>query len=354
MRMAKLWLVASIWTAVIGCNKPDAEPVEDGLVGTIRIDGSSTIAPISMAVAELFLEKHPGIKVTVGVSGTGGGFKKFLDEQPSLRTDINDASRPIKPVEIERARELGVEFIELPVALDGIVVVVNPRNDFVNHLTVAELARIWKPGSQVNNWKDVRDGFPDLPLKLYGPGTDSGTFDYFTEAIVGEAKASRGDYTMSEDDNVIVQGVEGDAGALGYFGFAYYGSNRDKLKLLAVGPDAHSAVKPTPAAIRTGAYQPLSRPLLLYVNQASLERPAVAAFMNFYLESASEIVEHPKVNYVALSPEAYQVLARRLEKRITGSVLAAEQPAGPVNVVELYGEAATAGTKPAAGEQVVP
>lgn len=326
-----------------GCGGEQGANQADGLSGTVKIDGSSTVAPISMAAAELFNEKHPAVRVTVGVSGTGGGFKKFLDEQPALRTDINDASRPIRPVELERASSLGIEFIELPVALDGIAVVVNSRNNFVDYLTVEELKRIWSPGSQVKNWREVRDGFPDLPLKLYGPGTDSGTFDYFTEAIVGKEKSSRSDFTMSEDDNVLVQGVEGDAGAMGYFGFSYYESNRDKLKLVAVGPDAKSAVKPTLANIRSGEYQPLSRPLFMYINRQSLQRPPVSAFLDFFIKNAPDVVEHPKVNYVALTPEAYKVVTERLAKGLTGSVMAERKHTGPVDVAKLYST-----TRPAA------
>lgn len=309
---------------------------ESDLTGTVKVDGSSTVAPISMVAAELFGEKHPNVQVTVGVSGTGGGFKKFLEQQPSLRIDINDASRPIKPTELETARKLGIDFIELPIAKDGIAIVVNSKNTFVDHLTVDELKRMWEPGSKVNNWKEVRDGLPDVPLKLYGPGTDSGTFDYFTEAIVGKEKASRSDFTMSEDDNVLVQGVEGDLGAIGYFGFSYYEANRDKLKLLGVGADAKSAIKPTFAGIRAGEYRPLSRPLFLYVNKASLQQPAVAKFMSFYLEHAPEMVEHPKVNYVGLTTEAYTVVKQRLANGVTGSVMAQTKHTGPIDVAKLY------------------
>ena len=334
MRTIGLVAVTMGCLALAGCGGQGAGGDESG--GAVKVDGSSTVAPISMVAAELYRDKKPTVQVTVGVSGTGGGFKKFLDAQPQLRTDINDASRPIKPTELDSARKLGVEFVELPIAQDGIAVVVNPKNTFVEYLTVDELKRMWEPGSKVANWKEVRDGFPDVPLKLYGPGTDSGTFDYFTEAIVGKEKASRSDFTMSEDDNVLVQGVEGDAGALGYFGFSYYEANRDKLKLLGIGPDAAQAVKPTLDTIRGGAYRPLSRPLFLYVNTASLQRPAVAEFMSFYLEHAPEMVEHPKVNYVALTPDAYAAVRQRLTSRVTGSVMAELKHGGPVDVAALY------------------
>ncbi len=330
--------------ALAGCGGGQSGSSAGGLGGDVKVDGSSTVAPISMVAAELFHEQHPDVRITVGVSGTGGGFKKFLDAQPGLRTDINDASRAIKDAELAKARELGITFLELPVAKDGIAVVLNPKNTFCEYLSMAELKRIWEPGSKVTNWKEVRDGFPDLPLKLYGPGTDSGTFDYFTEAVNGKEKASRSDFTMSEDDNVLVQGVEGDAGAMGYFGFSYYEANKDKLKLVGVGPDAATAVKPSVDSIRTGHYQPLSRPLFLYVNQASLQRPSVAAFLSFYLRAPRAFVEHPKVNYVALDDEAYVVIRQRLQNQATGSVIAETHHTGPVDVARLY-----ATTQPATG-----
>ena len=318
-----------------GCDRSDRAATYGG-DREIVIDGSSTVAPISTVAAELFAESHQGIQVSVGTSGTGGGFKKFLDADPRLRTDINNASRPIKPAEIERAREIGIEFIELPIALDGIAVVVNPRNDFCDHLTIAELRRIWAPDSRVTNWKDVRDGFPDLPLRLYGPGTDSGTFDYFTEAINGREKVSRSDYQKSEDDNVLVHGVSGDRGALGYFGFAYYEENRDKLKLLGVDA-GEGPVRPSTATVRDGSYRPLSRPLFLYVNAEALNRPEITDFLTFYLDHARHIVEHPRVMYVALPDELYTAARTRIQKRITGTVFT--QPAsGPADLASLYRE----------------
>jgi phosphate transport system substrate-binding protein len=273
----------------------------------------------------------------VGVSGTGGGFKKFLDSNADLRTDINDASRPIKPVEVEKAKKVGIEFIEVPIAVDGIAVVVNPGNTFCNHLTVAELKAIWAPQSKIRNWRDVRDGFPDRPLKLYGPGTDSGTFDYFTEVIVGKEKASRSDFTMSEDDNVLVQGVNGDAGGLGYFGFSYYEANKSKLKLLAVDNNDGRPVKPSLDVIRGGSYKPLSRPLFLYVNKATYRRPEVRAFLAFYYANAQMIVEHPKVNYVALGDAVYEAAVARLEKGVTGSAIARAKGGQSADLAEVYG-----------------
>lgn len=295
------------------------------LRGTVRVDGSSTVAPITMAAAEMFGAEHPRVRVTVGISGTGGGFKKFLEQRASLRTDINDASRPISPAEIQRARELGVEFVEIPIAYDGIAVVVHPSNDFCDYLTIEELRRIWEPGSQITNWSQVRRGFPDRPLHLYGPGTDSGTFDYFTEVVVGKVKSCRSDYTASENDNVLVQGVAGDPAALGYFGLAYYEANHERLRIVPIDNGAGQRVVPTRETVRSGQYRPLSRPLFLYINRDSLERPEVTAFVEFLLSNAPRIVEHPRVNYVALSEEMYRIALERVRQRVTGTVFAGHE-----------------------------
>jgi phosphate transport system substrate-binding protein len=308
------------------------------LSGTVRVDGSSTVYPITAAMAEMFKEVQPAVDVSVGISGTGGGFKKFLEAQAALRTDVQNASRPIAAGEAElgRAQKLGIEFIELPIAYDGIAVVVNPAATFVDHLTVAELKRIWEPGSPIRNWKDVRPGFPDLPLKLYGPGMDSGTFDYFTEVIVGKAKSCRSDFSPSEDDNVLVKGVEGDRGALGYFGLAYYEANRQRLRLLGIDPGNGKPIKPTPENVRTLTYRPLARPLFLYVNKQSLERPAVKAFVTFYVENARKIVEHPRVGYIALSDPLYQMARDRLARGVTGTVYGGPETHSK-SLYELYG-----------------
>lgn len=292
------------------------------LSGSVRLDGSSTVAPITIAAAEMFMEQHPKVRVTVGISGTGGGFKKFLDENADLRTDISDASRAIKGKELQRATELGVEFVELPIGIDGIAVMVHPSNDFADSLTVEELKRIWSPGSAITNWSQVRKGFPDLPMKLYGPGTDSGTFDYFTEAICRKEKASRSDYTASESDNVLVRGIAGDRGSLGYFGYSYYEANKDKLRLVAVDNNDGNPVRPSLDVIRSGSYQPLSRPMFLYVNTQAYERAEVKAFVDFILSNAKEIVEHPRVNYVALSNNLYRIGQKRLTSGKTGSAMA--------------------------------
>ena len=275
------------------------------LSGTIKIDGSSTVYPITQAVAEEFMAENPGVNVTVGVSGTGGGFAKFTRGE----TDISNASRPIKDEEKTTAEENGVEYTELTVAIDGIAVVVNPQNDWVDHLTVDELKKIWEPNSKVKKWSDIRPGWPDEPIQLYGPGTDSGTFDYFTGEVVGEEGASRTDYTASEDDNQLVTGVASDKYALGYFGYAYYVENKDKLK--AVPIDGGSGpVEPNDETIASGTYKPLSRPVFIYVNnEAYKTRPEVKAFVDYYLEVVRDMA--PEVGYIALPDD---VLAEQVAK----------------------------------------
>ena len=265
----------------------------------ILVDGSSTVFPISQAVAEEFRKERPDIQVPVGISGTGGGMKRFV----TGGIDIADASRQIKDSEREEAAANGIEFTEFTVAYDGLSVVVNLSSDFVSCLTVDELKSIWQPGSKIKNWNQVRGDFPDKRLRLYGPDTDSGTFDYFTRAINGEEDASRSDYTASSDDNVLVQGVSGDQGAIGYFGFAYYTENRDILKVLGVDRGA-GCVSPTVTSINDGSYSPLSRPMYIYVNNASLELEHVQAFVRFYLDNAAELAE--EVGYVGLPESEYR------------------------------------------------
>jgi phosphate transport system substrate-binding protein len=269
-----------------------------GLTGSVAIDGSSTVFPISEAVAEEFQIANPGVRVTVGISGTGGGFKKFCAGE----TDISDASRPIKETEIEACAANGIEPIQLSVAWDGLTVVRNPANDWATCMTVDELKRVWQPGSSITRWSEVRPDWPDTEIELYGPDTDSGTFDYFTEAIVGEEDASRDDYTASADDNVLVVGVEGDAGSLGYFGFAYYEESADKLGAVAVDNGA-GCVLPSRETIESGTYAPLSRPMFIYVKPDALARPEVRAFVDFYIENAPTLV--PEVGYVPLTEGQY-------------------------------------------------
>jgi phosphate transport system substrate-binding protein len=268
----------------------------------IKIDGSSTVYPITEAVAEDF-QKATKTKVTVGISGTGGGFKKFCRGE----TDISQASRPILKKEMDACKEAGVQYIELAVAYDALTVVVNPKNDFIKSMTVAELKKMWEPAAQgkIKNWNQVNATWPNTPIRLFGAGADSGTFDYFTEAIVGKSKSSRGDFTASEDDNVLVKGVAGDVGAIGYFGYAYYEENQDKLKAVPIVAKAGSpAVSPSPEAVMDGTYQPLSRPMFIYVNAAAgAFKPDVKAFVDYYLANAPKLVA--EVKYVPLPAHEY-------------------------------------------------
>ena len=276
--------------------------------GRIQIDGSSTVYPVSQAVAEEFmLGPGQGVRVTVSQSGTGGGFKRFCAGE----TEISDASRPIKAAEEALCEENGVEWTAFEVSKDGITVAVNPDNTFVECLTVAELRRIWEPGSQVQMWSDIRSEWPNQELKLYGPGTDSGTFDYFTEAVMGEEDASRQDYTASEDDNVLVQGVAGDPGALGYFGYAYYAENTGRLKAVAVDGGS-GCVVPTRETIASGEYQPLARPMFIYLKGSALERDAVRRFVEYYMSAAAELV--PQVGYVPLADSTYRANLERVQE----------------------------------------
>ncbi len=253
---------------------------EEDLSGTVRADGSSTVAPLVSLAAERFTKEEPGVRVTVGISGTGGGFERFCRGE----TDLSNASRKIEEDEIAACKKKGIEYLELQVANDGLSIVVNNGNDWAKCLTVEQLKKIWQPGSKIKNWKDVDPSFPSQKLTLYGPGTDSGTFDYFTDAIVGEEGASRSDYTASEDDNVIVRGVSGEKGALGYFGLSYLESNEGKLKGVEVdGGDG--CVAPSVQTVQDGTYKPLSRPLFTYVKKSSLEKLEVDAFLQFLLDN---------------------------------------------------------------------
>jgi len=292
-------LAALLLASCSGGDDSAAENDSGELRGVVSLDGSSTVFPISEAVAEEFLAVAPRVRVTVGVSGTGGGFKKFLAEE----TDINDASRTIKESEDMQAQANGIDYLEIPVAFDGLSVVINPKNTWADSITVEELQMIWQPGSTVDSWNDVRPEWPDQPIRLYGPGTDSGTFDYFTEAINGESGASRPDYTASENDNVLVQGIAGDEYAMGFFGFAYYIENEDKLKVLPVD-GGNGPVAPSPTTINDGTYSPLSRPIFIYLNTASLARPEVKAFVEFYLDNAGALAN--EVGYIELPQSIYQ------------------------------------------------
>lgn len=290
----------------------------------IKIDGSSTVFPVTEAVAEEFQKAKKGkIKVTVGISGTGGGFKKFCRGE----TDISDASRPILKQEMETCKKANIQYIELPVAYDALTVMVNPKNDWVKTLTVPDLKKMWEPSAQgkVTHWNQVRTDWPNAPLKLFGPGADSGTFDYFTEAIVGKAKSSRGDFTASEDDNVLVQGIANDRNALGYFGFAYYIENLRKLKAVAID-GGKGAIVPSAKTVEDGSYQPLSRPVFIYVSKKSLDKPEVKEFVEFYLKQAPQLVK--QVKYVPLPASAYTTGSEHVKKGKVGTVFGGEAEVG--------------------------
>jgi phosphate transport system substrate-binding protein len=319
----------------------------------VRADGSSTVFPITEAVAEEARKAKPDLRVTVGVSGTGGGFKKFCAGE----TDIADASRPIKPTEVELCGKNGVEYVELPVAYDGLAVMVNAKNNWASHVTVDEMKRLWQPEAQgqIKKWKQIRSSWPDKEIHLFGAGVDSGTYDYFTEAIVGKEHSSRGDYTSSEDDNTLVQGIANDPLALGFFGFAYYEENADKLKVLPVDDEkadnGAGPITPSPETVANGTYQPLSRPLFIYAAKKSLERPEVTEFLAFYLANAAKLVR--EVGYIALPDRAYILAKERLDARHTGSLFGGRGSQVGVSIEALLAkeggaEAAPAGAAPAA------
>ena len=288
----------------------------------VHTDGSSTVFPVTEAMAEEFQKANRSIRVVVGNSGTGGGFKKFCRGE----TDISNASRPIRKVEADECKKNGVEYIELPIALDALAVMVNPKNTWANELTVAELKKIWEPEAQgkIMNWNQVRAGFPDRPLRLYGAGVDSGTYDYFTAAIVGKEHSSRGDFTASEDDNVLVQGIAGDINALGFFGLAYYHENEKKLKGVAVKlNDQAQGVRPSFDTAKDGSYQPLSRPIFIYASKKGVEtKPEVSAFVEFYLNKKNAASLIKEVGYVPLPDRAYDVFMSRFKERKLGTAFA--------------------------------
>jgi len=302
------------------------------LAQIVKIDGSSTVYPITEAVAEEFQKaKKNVIKVTVGISGTGGGFKKFCRGE----TDIADASRPILKKEMADCKAAGIEYIELPVAFDALTVVINPKNTFLKSITVEELKKMWEPGGQgkTTRWNQINPAWPDAPLKLFGPGADSGTFDYFTEAVVGKAKSSRGDYTASEDDNVLVQGVSRDVNALGYFGFSYYVENKDKLKAVAIiEKPGKPAVEPSFEAVVKGTYQPLARPIFIYVSAKSLAKPEVKEFVQFYMTHGAKLAK--EVKYVPLPDSAYTIAWEHVLKMKKGTVFGGEAEVG-ITIEEL-------------------
>jgi len=311
--------VAALFAGALGANAVPAH------AQTVKIDGSSTVFPITEAIAEDFQKAKKGkIRVTVGISGTGGGFKKFCRGE----TDISDASRPILKKEMDDCRAAGVQYIELPVAYDALTVVIHPDNKWAQTLTVVELRKMWEPAAQgkVKTWKQVNPAWPDQALKLFGPGADSGTFDYFTEAVNGKAKSSRGDFTASEDDNVLVQGVSRDVNALGYFGFAYYVENKDKLRAVRIADKAGQGVEPSFETVINGTYQPLARPIFIYINSKSLERPEVREFVEFYMNNAEALVR--EVKYVPLPAKAYAYNVEHANKKVLGTKFGGENKVG--------------------------
>lgn len=273
----------------------------EGYQGRIQIDGSSTVYPVTEAFAEEFQLLNQGIRLTVGFSGTGGGFQRFCNGE----LDLTGASRPIRESEMELCAENGIEYVEIPIALDGLSVVVNPENDFATCLTVEELRRAWEPGSEVTTWRDIRPTFPAEPIVFYGAGTDSGTFDYFTEAIMGRSGSSRTDYQASENDNILVMGINGDRYSLGYFGYSYYVENRERVKLVGID-GGNGCVQPDEETVRSGTYAPLSRPLFLYVTMEDLQRPEIRAFLEFALDQARQLI--PPTGYIPLPVEEYDSL----------------------------------------------
>lgn len=294
---------------------------------TIQIDGSSTVFPLTEAVAEAFQQQTQGrVRVTVGESGTGGGFRKFCRGE----THISNASRPISASEMATCRAAGIQYVEIPVAFDALTVVVHPSNP-VRSITVADLRRVWEPGSTINNWRQINPSYPDMPLVLFGAGTASGTFDYFTEAVVGRARASRTDYTPTEDDNVTVQGVASNPGGMGYFGLAYLHENQSRLRGLAID-NGNGPVEPNVQNAENGAYTPLSRPMFIYVNAAALRRPQVQQFVQYYVNNATRFSQ--QVGYIPLPANAYQTYLQRAQARTQGTAFGGRQAIG-ITIAEL-------------------
>jgi len=321
MRLCAIALVSATTAAACGGGSSESA-ASNAAPAIIQLDGSSTVFPISEAVAEEFQKANPNIRVTVGISGTGGGFQKFCRGE----TDISDASRPIRPTEIETCQKAGIEYIELPIAYDGLAVVVNPKNTWATSVTVAELKTLWSPDAQgkVLRWNQVRSSWPNREVRLFGAGVDSGTYDYFTEAVVGKEGASRGDFTSSEDDNVLVQGVSSDELALGFLPFAYVEQNHDKLKLVPVddgkAENGSGPLAPSAETVRNGTYQPLSRPLFIYVAKKAAERPEVQKFVDAYFGASALIRE---VGYVELTPQIYDLAKKHFAERKVGTAFGA-------------------------------
>jgi phosphate transport system substrate-binding protein len=318
MRHGRLSLLAVTSMLALGaCGGKGSEVASGALSGHISVDGSTTVYPLNQAITKAFRDANPGVQIGVEFSGTGGGFKKFC----AGKVDITAASRPIKTEEGAQCKTRGINYIELPVAFDSLAVVVNGKNTFVDCLTVEELKTVWAPAAEgkITQWKQIRSSFPAQPLVLFGPGKDSGTFDYFTYAIVGTEASSRSDYAKSEDDEVIERGIAGEPNALGYFGYAYYQAHKDQLKAVAVD-NGHGCVAPSAAAVADSSYQPLTRPLFIYVNPTAAARPEVSAFVQFYLspDSAHYV---SSVGYVPLPNSSLLSQLARFQKGVTGSAL---------------------------------
>lgn len=298
---------------------------------TVKIDGSSTVYPITEGIAEDF-QKQTKIKTTVGISGTGGGFKKFCRGE----IDIQNASRPILAQEMADCKKAGIDYVELPVAFDALTVVVSPKNDFVKQLTIAELRKMWEPAAQgkITNWNQINPAFPNRSLKLFGAGSDSGTFDYFTEAVNGKSKSSRGDYTASEDDNVLVTGVSNEAGGIAYFGYAYYAENTKRLRPVAIVNKDGKAIEPSEQSVMNGSYNPLSRPIMIYVSAKSLDKPEVKRFVEFYMQHAAKISK--EVKYVPLPNKVYTNNLKIIADRRVGTIFGGHNEVG-MTVEELVG-----------------
>ncbi len=327
--MKNLLITTAVALILASCGTKQQQTEEStGLKGEIKLDGSSTVYPLAEAVAEDFGKANAAVKVTVGESGTGGGFKKFGRGE----TDISNASRPIKASEDSACKAANIEYIELPIAYDGLAIVVNKENTWLEKITVAELKKMWEPAAQgkITKWNQVNPKWPAQEIHLFGAGTQSGTFDYFTEAVVGKSKECRGDYTASEDDNVLVQGIAGDKLALGFFGLAYYEGNKDKLKLIPVDDEkkenGDGGIVPTSETVQNGTYQPLSRPLFIYISKKSAERAEVKAFAEYFVANAGKLAK--EVGYVALPDAVYELVKKRLAAGTTGSVFTGKNTVG--------------------------
>lgn len=328
--MKHLWVLAAAVLLLVGCGSGDGTTSgRSGASGAIRIDGSNTVSPVSFALAEEFQLAHRGTRVSVSVSGTGGGFQKFTNGELA----ITGASRPISESELEMARANGIEFIELPIAFDGVSVLVRNDADFVDYLSVEELREIWKPGSTVHRWSDVRPEWPNERISLYGPGPDNGTYDYFTRAIMGETGASRADYSHAPDSNMIIVGVSNDRHALGFLGYSFLHANKDRLRGVPIREGDGEPVAPTAETIFSGEYTPLSRPIFYYVNAAEAERPEITAFVEFALTQRAHTIR--ETGYVPLPDAAYELALERFRSRTTGSVFGGGAAARGLTVEEI-------------------